>query len=85
MVAILAALNAAFAMVAGASKALAVFFGWKSQQDLLNAGRASEKADALTRKDEADAKALAAREAVRGDLARDPGSVMQPDEFQRRD
>lgn len=83
MASILAALNAAFAMVAGASKALAAFFGWKSQKDLLNAGRASEKADALQAKDKADEKALQAREAVRGDLALHPDSVMQPDEFTR--
>ena len=71
--------------ISGAFKAFAAFFGWKSQRDLLNAGRASANADALTRKDKANAKAQAAREAVRGDLARNPGGVMQPDEFERRD
>jgi hypothetical protein len=85
MASILAALNAALGAIAGASKALASFFGWKSQKDLIAAGKATANAEALQQKDKADAKALAAREAVRGDIAREPDSVMQPDEFQRRD
>jgi len=71
------------AAISGGFKALAAFFGWKAQRDLLNAGRASANADALTRKDKANAKALAAREAVRGDLARDPGRVLDDDGFRR--
>lgn len=69
--------------LAAAFQAVASFFGWKGQKDLLNAGRASATADALQKKDEANAQALQAREAVRGDLALHPDSIMQSDEFRR--
>jgi hypothetical protein len=79
---ILAALNAALGAIAGASKALASFFGWKSQQDLLNAGKASANADALKAQVQADAKAETAREAVRSASLRNAHDSL-PDEFQR--
>ena len=70
------------AAISGAFKAFAAFFGWKSQRDLLNAGRASANADALKSQVQADAKAETAREAVRAaSLRGEHGGV--PDEFQR--
>lgn len=70
-------------ILAGAFKALASFFGWKSQKDLLNAGRASANADALKQQVKADAQAEKAREAVRGDLARNPADGLSDDGFRR--
>lgn len=51
----------------------------------MDAGTAQAIAKGLTDANDAIARATAARDLVRADLARDPDSVMREDEFMRRD
>lgn len=51
----------------------------------MDAGTAQAIAKGLTDANDAIARATAARDLVRADLARNPDSVMREDEFMRRD
>ena len=68
-------------IIAGAFKALAAFFGWKSQRDLLKAGEAQAVAAATKEQEDAEAKALAARESARRDA--ELGGMSDDDGFRR--
>lgn len=71
------------AIIAGVLKVVGVIADYLSRQQLIDAGKAEAKADATQKKDDANAQALQVREAVRGDLARNPGRVLDDDGFRR--
>ena len=71
------------ALILGLVKALGALSSYLHDKGLLDAGKASQIADELTRQSDALSKANAAREAVRSGLTRNPGSILSDDGFKR--
>jgi len=71
------------ALALGLVKLLGAFTGWLHDRRLLSAGQAEQVAKELQGQSDALKKALAAREAVRGDLAAHPDRVRADDGFKR--
>ena len=64
-------------------KMLGAFAGFLHDRQMVSAGQAAEIAAALKGQSDALNKAIAAREAVRGDIAAHPDRVRDHDEFER--
>jgi len=76
--------TAIIGVLTAAIKALLTWFGWKKQRELIEVGRAQERADASEKKDAANVEALKAREDVRRDAAhRSVDGVPDDDGFRR--
>ena len=58
---------------------------WISKRRLIEQGHKDAVLEGLQASQAAIALAVAAREQVRGELARDPNSLRKPDEFERKD
>lgn len=71
------------ALALGLVKLLGAFTGWLHDRTLLSAGQAQQVAAELKGQSDALTKALAAREAVRADIARNPAGVSDDDGFRR--
>ena len=66
-------------------KAVGALASYLHDKSLISAGQAIAAEAALRGQADALKKAMDAREAVRSDLARNPGNVMRDDEFKRND
>lgn len=64
-------------------KLLGAFTGWLHDKQLINAGQATQVAAELGKQHEILTKAIAAREAVRADIAKHPDRVRDDDGFRR--
>lgn len=71
------------ALIVGLVKLLGAFTSWLHDRQMMSAGQAEQVASELKGQADALSKALAAREAVRSDLARNPGRVSDNDGFKR--
>lgn len=71
------------ALILGVVKLLGALTGWLHDRSMMSAGQAKQVADELARQNDALNKALAAREAVRADIARNPAGVSDDDGFRR--
>ncbi len=64
-------------------KLLGAFTGWLHDRQMINAGQSKQIAAEMEAQHEILTKAIAAREAVRADLSRNPGHVPDDDGFRR--
>lgn len=69
----------------GLVKLLGAFAGWLHDRQMISAGQAQQVAAELKGQSDALTKALAAREAVRADIAHNPDGVRSDDGFKRQD
>jgi len=69
----------------GLVKLLGAFTGWLHDRAMISAGQAEQIAAELKGQSDALTKALAAREAVRADIARNPDRLRDDDGFKRPD
>lgn len=71
------------ALILGLVKLVGAFTNWLHDKQLLDAGQSKQVASELEKQHEILTKAIAAREAVRADLSRNPGHVPDDDGFRR--
>lgn len=73
------------ALVLAAVKLLGSLTSWLHDRQMISAGQAEQVAAELKGQSDALSKALAAREAVRADIARNPDGLRSDDGFKRQD
>lgn len=73
------------ALILSAVKLLGAITSWMHDRQMVSAGQAEQIAAELKGQSDALTKALAAREAVRADIARNPDRLRDDDGFKRPD
>lgn len=71
------------ALALGLVKLVGVFVGWLHDKQMIDAGQSKQVAKELESQHEILTKAIAAREAVRADLAKHPERMPDDDGFRR--
>jgi hypothetical protein len=71
--------------IATAISLISALVQWLERRDIINAALSAAILQGLRESDEAIKRADDARQAVRDSIARNPDSVREPDEFERRD